>query len=97
MTDADVTRIVEDAALRGITIDDYDAKVFLGAKEMLVADAKNQNARDTVAAYTRLLTVGERPASFSVFLLPVFYTDEENAAREKMRRAHLAATGEVDA
>jgi len=90
MKNSEVRAAIDEARQRGIKIDDYDAKVFLGAKEIFAADPKNQTARAVVLEYTRFLTTGQRPTSFNEFALPIFYTDEQIAEHERSRAAHLA-------
>ena len=42
MTDAEVNITIEDAASRGVHVNDCEANFFLGAKEMLARDPQNE-------------------------------------------------------
>jgi hypothetical protein len=81
MTQAEVQQIIDDAAGRGITIDELDASTFLGAREMLAADPTNKICQQVVQESIRQFTTGEEPTSFARFTLPVFETTEELASR----------------
>ncbi len=90
MTNAEVERVISSARERGVTADSYAAKTFLGAREVLERDPDNRDARTTLSNYSLFLSGGPRPKSFSEFFLPIFETDEEIEASNKLRDAHLA-------
>jgi hypothetical protein len=81
MTDADVARVVSSAAARGRHITDYEAAVFLGAREILAKDPGNAAAQSVVEEFAAFLESGVELRSFARFLLPIAETDEEIAVR----------------
>jgi hypothetical protein len=85
MTNADVANVVATAAGRGIRISDYEALVFLGAKEILARDADNKDALEVVEGFTRYMATGIEPSGFAEFFLPLPETDETIAERAKGR------------
>lgn len=95
MTNADVDRVVKTAADRGITIDRFDAKIFLGAKQLAERGGPHaERALRVVQEYTQLIVKGRRPESFEYFLLPEaadFLTVEELEADRRSREAFRAA------
>jgi hypothetical protein len=90
MTQADVDLVMSAAAIRGIHVDEDEARMFLGAKGILAADPSNKLARQVIEESTRLLTTGQRPTTFARFMLPIFYTEEEIAENERLDAEHRA-------
>jgi len=75
MTNAEVEKVVAQAAARGIRISTFEATTFLGASALLEREPDNLNARQVVENFTRYLSTGTKPWSFAEFLLPEFCTD----------------------
>jgi hypothetical protein len=85
MTNAQVAKIISDAASRGIEVSEDEVCTFLGAKELLLKEPNNKVARQVVEESTKHFRTGEKPTSFARFVLPIFETDEEIVAGKKMR------------
>jgi hypothetical protein len=81
MTNADVEDVILGSKKAyGTTLSVYEAKVYLGARELLLKEPENPIALEVVEAYVRHIKTGERLTSFSEFVLPIPYTDEEISA-----------------
>jgi hypothetical protein len=86
LKNADVVRVIANAAARGRRVSDCDACAFLGAKEILAKDAGNVNALAVVQNFMTFLETGVKPNSFAQFMLgDVFDTDEEIATRNQLQ------------
>jgi hypothetical protein len=96
MTNADVRDLIASAATRDITLNDYEASIVLGAKEILEREPDNADAREVVANFATYMATGEEPRSFTEFRLPeeCMYTVEEKAEQQRSRDAYLKATGQ---
>jgi hypothetical protein len=91
MTEAQVEKLIEDAAARGIEVDRSRATTFLGARELLARDPDHEDAKRVVIAYSQFLQTGKPPKdSFAEFLMGPFETDEEIAEEKKQRDEYLA-------
>jgi hypothetical protein len=82
MTEANVKQLIKDAELRGREVSRFDAKAYLGAREALVKDPKNEIAEKVVEEFVKFIATGEWPLhqggrSFAPFILPEFQTEEE--------------------
>lgn len=93
MKQADVDRVVANAATRGVAADDLEAASFLLAHELLVKNPKHEAALEVIRNFNHRLATGEEVRSFAQFLLPVPYTDEEREEEERIRQAYLASKG----
>jgi hypothetical protein len=89
MTQAQVDKVIADAAKRGIEVSQLDATTFLGARELLAKDPENKLAREVVEESMQQFTTGKEPTGFARFILPIFETDEELAASDKQRHDYL--------
>jgi hypothetical protein len=90
MTNADIDNLVRHGDEIGREIDPYDARVVLGAKELLASDPANAYALEVVQDFGNFLKTGVRVDSFTRFMLPIAHTDEEIAEHARLREAHLA-------
>ena len=82
MTEQDVENVITDCASRGIKIDHYHAKFYLGVNELLAASPNDARLRRVAAKYSALTTQGIHPQGFEKFLIndcEPFRTDEEVA------------------
>ena len=71
MTNAQVQGVIQQARSRGVACDEYEACVFLGAKELLAANPENPIAKSVLENYSRFLLTGTKKTSFAEFLLPI--------------------------
>jgi hypothetical protein len=92
MTEAEVQRVIDSAASRGMKIDSYEASMFLGVKELLEREPTNERAGRVMAQYTALIMHGEPVEGFEQFLVgsQPFYTDEELERMAISKAKHLA-------
>jgi len=90
MTNAGVQQVIATAAVHGRVVSEYQAEVFLGAKEILATDASNQNACTVVRNFLAYLETGVKVCSFAEFLLPLPETDEEIAGHNRRANESVA-------
>jgi hypothetical protein len=93
MTNAQIQAAVESSAASGHPLNWSEAGDYLGSKEFLVTHPEDENAKATVAEFSAYLTKGKPMTRFSLFLLPIFYSDESIAHSDKLRDEYLAAKG----
>jgi hypothetical protein len=98
MTDAQVKAFVEAAHKRGCPdFDDYDAKVYLLAQEILGREPGNAAARGTLEHLNAFMSTGVRPRehAFDEFELPVPETEEDIASPNSHRDAFLKSVADI--
>ncbi len=91
MTEAEVQETIQSAATFGRELSDFQAAIFLFAKEIVAAGPSDdyENAKSVVADYSRYIATGIPVTSFKQFLLGIPFTTEEKAYSKKLRDEHL--------
>jgi len=82
MKNLDIEYLIHTAANLDRKISDFEARTYLGAKELLLKDPSNEIAEKVVAEFSQFLITGVWPMhqgsrSFAPFVLPHFETAEE--------------------
>ncbi len=83
MTQAEVQKVIEQFAARGLRLHEWAAVNFLGARELLARDPSHKLAAEVVQHYLNFLATEVESCCFAVFMLPEFWTAEEIAERER--------------
>jgi hypothetical protein len=76
---SDVARVIRDAAAHGRTLSAYEAKVYLGAREILEREPQNLDAQEVVREFSEFMRTGKPGTSFRRFRLPLPRTEEDLA------------------
>ena len=95
MTNAQVEQLIRNAAAKGRAVGWYYAGVYLQACEILSREPRNVLARAVIADFQKFLATGVDTRSFAEFFLPTPYTEEDLAAQQRSRDAHLAASAQA--
>lgn len=85
MTEADVQELIRSSAARGRVLTESDARVVLGAKDVLKTEPNNPYAIEVCKNFDKFLKTGVHVASFAEFLLPIPRTDEARAEAQHQR------------